>query len=211
MCTRPSDKTPFWVNPCGPDVEPTGPPPKEMNATSVRIAANAAMSAMDSAEQLKEQFKKQMISKGSDPDTIKNSFDWLPRLPKTFRGQEFQQHLQSLEWQETLLDLYKHLQTIAVPLEQLIIDFNEIEPPKVNVSQMEGLVGNVLCELHDSIADNNLRIKGNVGREVMGNAQRALCNDKTNRVIRDWIVLRELVNVLDYTAKVCEYLVNGKK
>lgn len=70
-------------------------------------------------------------------------------------------------------------------------------------------LNNLLCEIHNVIIEKNLTIKNQVGRDIMGETLRQ-ANDDTTRNVRNWIIYREYLNMLEYIEQVFEHLQQNK-
>lgn len=66
-------------------------------------------------------------------------------------------------------------------------------------------VNNLLCEVHNVMIVKNLTVETFIGREIMGDTLRQ-ANDDTARNIRNWIIYREYLNMLEYIEQVFDHL-----
>nr|CAH7712717.1 unnamed protein product [Callosobruchus chinensis] len=124
--------------------------------------------------------------------------DWLELLPKKLGEEMDQEYLKNLELDETLLNVYRYLQTIAVGLEQMTWDQEDRNGEFVDEFRiMEQQLRSVLCELQNTMCEKNIPIRYNVQRDVMREEYRR-DKDATSINPRDWIIFREYMNTLEY-------------
>ncbi|XP_060526399.1 uncharacterized protein LOC132702019 [Cylas formicarius] len=215
MCDKPQNG-PRWINPCnlsGTAQEIRDQPVENLNVTLLTPIVVSARQTLDLANNLKENYAKVIFKQGAAQ--VENllrdqKYNWLPQLPDTRDERAFRDHAKALPWQRALLESYKYLQTIAVGLEQVTSDFENdpIDSMKENFTEINNHVHNVLCELQMSIIDHNLKIERDVGRDAMPQMYREICESRSRRSERDWIILRECINVLEYTIGVFTHLSN---
>ncbi|CAG9766903.1 unnamed protein product [Ceutorhynchus assimilis] len=182
----------------------TEPKGHEMNTTALTHAFRSAKSARDIAMDLKRKFKEKA---STDLDQVFQhvpAYDWLPNVPKV-SSDVFGTHLNSLELSQIVVDLYNHIDIMKQPVNQLALDFaNDGDAVWAkNFSGMWGQLENINEELKITIAENSLTFPQDVGSDIMPQNLKDL--NKTDKAVRDWIIIRTLVEVLEYTVAVFEH------
>jgi hypothetical protein len=115
------------------------------------------------------------------------------------------EHLKSLEFKPTLLEVYVSLQKIAVGVEQMVWDEEDRNGPlKSSLIETENYLGSLLCEIHTAIIEKELTVEETVTRDIMKEELRKNL-DNTGRNIRDWIIYRDYLNMLQYIIQVFDH------
>lgn len=106
-----------------------------------------------------------------------------------------------LQFKQTLLKVYVYLQKIAVGMEQVVWDEEDRNGEfKSSFAATEDFLHNVLCEIHTAIIENDLTVEESVTRDLMGEEYRNM--DDTNKNVRNWIIYRDYLNMLEYIVQV---------
>lgn len=63
----------------------------------------------------------------------------------------------------------------------------------------------VLCELQVALVERGVTPRPDITRDIMPPKVRAIRNE-TERSLRDWIVIREYMNALEYVVQAFQYL-----
>lgn len=153
-------------------------------------------------------------------------YDWLPAVPKTLSDSVGDSHLESLnvsaapgeqrraqqgrfvylcvpffffQLKDVLLNTYEYLQKVAVGMEQVVWDLGDQNSPfHHDFKEAEDYLRLVLCEIQYAIQERHLPLRSNVTRDIMSDKFRNLC-DLSHRNLRDWLIFREYMNLLEYT------------
>ncbi|RZC37531.1 uncharacterized protein BDFB_004257 [Asbolus verrucosus] len=198
------DADPKWLNPCGMGGGVNG-------AANHRIPDDQLLAQIIDQTRIAQgqetNFQKEFVEKTwgkkflDHHEAYKNTdWDWLPtkKLPKKLTEHVPQEHLESLELKQTLLDVYSYLQQIAVGLEQVIWDEEDRDGDfKSSFEGSRDHLCHILCELQMAIIENNLPVPNSVTRETMGEEYRNMTTN-TNINVRNWIIYRDYLNMLEY-------------
>jgi hypothetical protein len=112
------------------------------------------------------------------------------------------------------MDSFERFQRIAVGIEQMIGDIRSKHADNLNLlSYLEEKLTNiqnnirlVLCEIELSLMEHNMKIFRQpvyVGRDIMPQEARS-----GSSPLRDWVILREYVNLLEYNNESIKILKN---
>lgn len=114
--------------------------------------------------------------------------------------------LSFLQLDETLILVHENLQRIAVGVEQMLWDEEDRNGEFLKQFQSTwSRVNNLLCEIHNVMIEKNLTIKTKIERTVMEGKLRQP-KDDTARNVRNWIIYREYLNMLEYIEQVFDHL-----
>ncbi|XP_030746605.1 uncharacterized protein LOC115875323 isoform X2 [Sitophilus oryzae] len=213
---RMENKLERWMNPCDrPElIQPTGSPPEELDTSMMGSVSQAASTALTVAkDQFQSRLSESAVRAGLVPEEIFRTtfFDWIPQLPKLDTEKEKSQHREYLKQNgyEGLTNMFVYLQKIAIGLETIVADYAESpEPLKSDSKQLYGIVLNVLCELQDGglfqnkIATDSLFVQ----RSYVPDTHRNLMNDMTERTRRDWVIIRDLIKIMEYVHEYSDFL-----
>lgn len=137
-------------------------------------------------------------------------YDWLPnvdQIPKNLGEVTPSNHLEALELDESLLNSYEYLQTIAVGLEQLVWDQEDEEAPFYGkFKDMEFKLRALLCEIQVAILERGIVMRPDVRRDVMTEAFRNMNRTTSSITLRDWLIFRDFMNALEYVIQVFNFL-----
>ncbi|XP_014608241.1 PREDICTED: uncharacterized protein LOC106788985 [Polistes canadensis] len=112
-----------------------------------------------------------------------------------------------MQMDETLLKAYKFLQTFAVALEQMVWDQEEYNLPFYKYfREAELKLRAVLCEVQAALVERAVPLGADVKRDVMADEFRKTASSATFRNLRDFFILRDYINCLEYVNQICEYL-----
>lgn len=101
--------------------------------------------------------------------------------------------------------MYVSLQKIAVGVEQMVWDEEDRNGPlKSSLIETENYLGSLLCEIHTAIIEKELTVEETVTRDIMKEELRKNL-DNTGRNIRDWIIYRDYLNMLQYIIQVFDH------
>ncbi|KAF5289062.1 hypothetical protein FQR65_LT11922 [Abscondita terminalis] len=220
--TRLNDMTdqshPKWINPCGIDIDGAlhdlnVQMPKVSDLELLKPIVNQAQIALSKANQFKDSFAHSAFNtnlKEVHENWKETGYDWLPnqsQVPKHLNEPVPKEHLEALELDSALIDTYHYLQVIAVGLEQIVQDQErESGPFFQNFNQSEYNLRLVLCELQMAIYER--RVHGQMGPDITRDVMpKYLRNEtgNTSRNVRDWIIFREYMNILEYIIEVFEH------
>lgn len=104
--------------------------------------------------------------------------------------------------------MYTHLQKIAVGLERMIKDTDRRDDLYTITSDAKGRLKAVLCEFQEAMLALGLPMRPDVTENVMPEEDRNA--DYTKRKTRDWILLREYVNALEYLEQVFKHMLKSQ-
>lgn len=108
---------------------------------------------------------------------------------------------------ESLLNSYEYLQTIAVGLEQLVWDQEDEEAPFYGkFKDMEFKLRALLCEIQVAILERGIVMRPDVRRDVMTEAFRDMNRTTSSITLRDWLIFRDFMNALEYVIQVFNFL-----
>lgn len=111
-----------------------------------------------------------------------------------------------LQFEESLASIYTSLQKIAVGLEQVVWDQEDLHGPFLkNFSQAEQTLRLVLCEIQMALYEKSVPMNADVQRDIMTKEFRNMADD-TSRNLRDFLIYRDFMNALEYSQQVFEYL-----
>ncbi|KAF2883280.1 hypothetical protein ILUMI_22898 [Ignelater luminosus] len=211
------DETPEkWINPLGLDDSnaiflnsesvPTG------KALITRILDQTRI-ALNQANETKEEFAHRVFNVDSSQlheDWKSADYEWLPQRRDIHKGLDepvAEEHLTSLNFDETLVSTYHFLQSIAVGLEQMVKDQGEDGPFLGKFSLSEYNLVLVLQEIQTAIIERgvNDKMKPDIRRGSMPESLRVE-NNATTKNVRDWIIYRDYISLLQYVWEVFRYL-----
>nr|CAI5858256.1 unnamed protein product [Callosobruchus analis] len=210
---RRREQQPKWINPCG---YPNNCSDPEHNAGASTVSDKDLVTqivtqtgvALNWAREFKETYAQSTFNKNSTSlhkMMEEQKIDWLELLPKKLGEEMDQEYLKNLELDETLLNVYRYLQTIAVGLEQMTWDQEDRNGDFVDEFRiMEQQLRSVLCELQNTMCEKNIPITYNVQRDVMKEEYRR-DRDATSINPRDWIIFREYMNTLEYVLQAFQH------
>ncbi|KAK7866986.1 hypothetical protein R5R35_006819 [Gryllus longicercus] len=211
---------PKWINPCG--GEPNAelytsdlPESRSVDGTdtgkpfeSILLAARLAK---DTAENFKEKYVQQTFNVGFagwHANWKSTHFDWLPssaQIPKSLGEPTPQEHLEKLQLDSALKDIYKYLQMYAVGLEQVTWDQEDIKGDFwSSFKDAEHALKATLCEVQVLMVERNVRQHPDVQRDLMDSNVRQN-NSTSHRNLRDWLIYRDYMNGLEYVIEVLEH------
>lgn len=169
--------------------------------------------ALNEANETKDEFANRVFNLDSERlhETWKKAdYDWLPQnkdLHKKLDTPVEEEHLSALGFDDALVNSYHYLQMIAVGLEQLVKDQGEDGPFLDRFSRSEYNLLLVLQEIQAAIIERgvNYKMQPDVRRYNMPESLRVE-NNATTRNVRDWIIYRDYLNLLQYIWEVFRYL-----
>ncbi|XP_054277119.1 uncharacterized protein LOC128996026 [Macrosteles quadrilineatus] len=138
-----------------------------------------------------------------------HDYEWLPKLPKKLGEKTPKEHLKTLFLDRWAGWCTHWLQIVDVALEQVLWDWH-LEGDQGNPKYKEAFediwyTNNlVLCDTWSYVRDLGLQPMPDIGREVMPYEFRDI-QDETTRNIRDWIIFRCYMNLLEYMDDVLNY------
>ncbi|CAG0902232.1 unnamed protein product [Cyprideis torosa] len=136
-------------------------------------------------------------------------YEWLPtkeEIPKSIGDPTPESALQALETSSFLPTLYEFFQKYSVGLEQVLLDEAIYEGEYLeDLKVTEDRVGALLCELQVSMMEKGITPNPDVSREIMSEEFRDIESDAM-RNLRDWIILRDLMNALEFSLDALAYL-----
>ncbi|XP_015189043.1 PREDICTED: uncharacterized protein LOC107073103 [Polistes dominula] len=214
--SRRQDSSPMWVNPCGLAAEDFNSDPeieqlKDFDLVSQIIVQS--QTALSHTSLFREDFVKECFK--SDFENLhaqwkEVSYDWLPNfpeLPKRLGEQLDVKHLEGSSMDEMLLKAYRFLQIFAVALEQIVWDQEENNLPFFKYfREAELKLRAVLCEVQAALVERAVPLGNDVTRDVMAEEYRSTASSATFRNLRDFLILRDYINCLEYVNQLCEYL-----
>ncbi|XP_008190287.2 uncharacterized protein LOC103312158 isoform X1 [Tribolium castaneum] len=198
---------PKWFNPCGMSaVNGAAPEHRMPDVQLIDQILNQAQIAEVRAKMFKEEYVHKTFN--MDAQQLHNyykdkDYDWLPtkEIPKNLDQAVPQEHLDTLEFKPTLTTVYSNLQKFAVGIEQIVWDEEDRNGPfKSSFVQTEDYLRTLLCEIYTAIIEKELTVEQNVDRDIMGPEFRNM--DNTSMNIRNWIIYRDYLNMLEYIIQV---------
>ncbi|CAH1983107.1 unnamed protein product [Acanthoscelides obtectus] len=208
------EQQPKWINPCG---YPNNCSDPEHGAGASTVSDKDLVTqivtqtgvALNWAKEFKETYAQRTFNKNSTSlhkMMEDQKIEWLELLPKKLGEELDQEYLKNLVLDDTLLNVYRYLQTIAVGLEQMTWDQEDRNGDFINEFRvMEQQLRSVLCELQNTMCEKSIPIQYNVQRDVMKDEYRR-DKDATSISPRDWIIFREYMNTLEYVLQTFRHL-----
>jgi hypothetical protein len=211
-----------WVNPCGINFSAVIP----LNQAStdyvyepltdselLQQIVTQVSKALRQSRRFKEDYVKKTFREPnwwSHHDKWGNKrFDWLPNnneIPKNLGERPTIAHLQDLEIESTLVNMYSYLQKLAVGLEQVALDqiiFDGRYDEEFNLAEYR--LKGVLCELQIAMLEKGVEQNEDIGRDIMGENIRDVEFD-SYRNNRDWSIYRDYMNGLEYALSVFNHM-----
>ncbi|XP_046641036.1 uncharacterized protein LOC124326325 isoform X1 [Daphnia pulicaria] len=218
MGDRFRDVRPKWVNPCGGILDDSGVDPDAPPLEDSEIAANAVLDvdiALSQIESFKDEFVRSLFRMDFD-EMVRTwahfHYDWLPAyeaVPKVIGAQLVPRQLDSLELGATLKKLYLASQTIAVGLEQVILDRAVYGGDFLEqFATTENKLAMVLCSLQMAMIEKHVEPDADAARQLMDNKYRDM-RSASGRNLRDFIIVRDYINLLEYTKQVLHHFQHG--
>nr|CAH0107753.1 unnamed protein product [Daphnia galeata] len=212
------DVRPKWVNPCGGILDDSGVDPDAPLLEDSEIAANAILDvdiALSQIESFKDDFVRSLFRMSFD-EMVRTwahfHYDWLPAyeaVPKVVGAQLTPRQLDSLELGVTLKKLYLASQTIAVGLEQVILDRAVYGGDFLEqFATTENKLAMVLCSLQMAMIEKHVEPDADAARQLMDNKYRDM-RSASGRNLRDFIIVRDYINLLEYTKQVLHHFQHG--
>ncbi|CAG7672456.1 unnamed protein product [Allacma fusca] len=209
-----------WINPCRiPTTIPALPSDFEVQQQSdVDIFQNIITQVSKAEHQAREfmgAFFEESFGTKLKNDKYKDIHqDWIGNVAVNigkYLGEEVDpEKLDALTVKETLRSMYEGLQKFAVGLEQIVLDqavyggnFHQ------HFHEAEFQLKYVLCELQIAMLEKSISHE-DITREIMSQTYRDL-DDRTARNLRDWLIFRDYVNVLEYLKQVFKYFLEKSK
>jgi len=135
-------------------------------------------------------------------------YDWLPSrsvVPKLIGERVSEAHLHSLKLGPTLKKLFLASQTIAVGMEQVLLDRAIYSGDFLEeFATMENKLSMVLCSLQMALMEKQIRPDADAARQMMTNEYRDM-KSESGRNLRDFIILRDYINLLEYLVQVLQH------
>ncbi|KAK3919377.1 hypothetical protein KUF71_008504 [Frankliniella fusca] len=206
---------PKWVNPCGlnkqdveQDLEYQGESAASV-ADIIQRIVTLSKNALDHAVRFRVAYVEDTFQKEySDHHNLWKSYkyDWLPDIPKELGDKVDDEHLQKQKLEVALKDIYLYLQKYAVGLEQVVLDQKANGGSfKKEFDFEESLLRNVLCEVQVAMAEQGVLQHPDVTPDIMAKSFRDPNMNTGWRNVRDWIILRDYMNGLEYIIQLLEY------
>jgi hypothetical protein len=209
-----------WINPCRiPTTIPALPSDFEVQQQSdVDIFQNILTQVSKAENQAREfmgAFFEESFGTKLNNDQYKDIHqDWIGNVAVNigkYLGEEVDpEKLDALTVKETLRSMYEGLQKFAVGLEQIVLDqavyggnFHH------HFHEAEFQLKYVLCELQIAMLEKSISHE-DITREIMSQTYRDM-DDRTARNLRDWLIFRDYVNVLEYLRQVFKYFLEKSK
>ncbi|KAE8745480.1 hypothetical protein FOCC_FOCC007860 [Frankliniella occidentalis] len=211
----PSPSTqPKWVNPCGlntkeveQDLEYQGE--SQTVADIIQRIVTLSKNALDHAVSFRVKYVEETFQKDySDHHGLwkEHKYYWLPQIPKELGDKVDEGHLQKQKLEDALKDIYQYLQKYAVGLEQVVLDQKANGGSfKKEFDIEESRLRNVLCEVQVAMAEQGVIQHPDVTPDIMSGEFRDPNMSTGWRNVRDWIILREYMNGLEYIIQMLEY------
>ncbi|XP_018565549.1 uncharacterized protein LOC108906697 [Anoplophora glabripennis] len=205
-----------WINPCnintGGEIT-ENPRNTDFNSSELGKIIGEATRAFIAANNSLDDFA--FGTFGKNETTVHTDFinkrlpwletDWLgnKRLHENITADE----LAALKVEDVLVNVYKILQRLAVGLEQITWDQQDKgDNFKEYFANSELQLKTVLCELYTTIEAHGLKMPEYPTRDIMSVDERSKTSN-TERKIRDWLILRDYINTLDFLKQSLEHLV----
>lgn len=200
---------PFWKNPCNVQRENLEILDK-INLEEVKLPeaeltnniVNQANIALTAAYQIKIQFISTIFKMEYDivEELYKdNRLCFLPtseEIPKAAGKCLSLTKLKGVQFSKVLPVIYTSLQKVAVGMEIVFKNSNY-----KRFRNVEGHLKNVLCEFYTAFKETKLEMPKDIDRDVVPQYYRNM-NQSVESKIRDYIIFREYVNILEYTVQV---------
>ncbi|KAJ1525923.1 hypothetical protein ONE63_009111 [Megalurothrips usitatus] len=212
--TRPQPK---WVNPCGlskdqvvseQELEYQGESAASV-ADLIQRIVTLSKNALDHAVEFRVQYVEETFQKDYEEHhnmwKIYKYHEWLPAIPKELGENVKKEHLQKQKLDVALKDIYKYLQMYAVGLEQVAMDQKQNRNKfYLDFERQEHLLRNVLCEVQVAMAEQGVVQHPDVSPDIMTDTYRKP-NGESIRNVRDWVILREYMNGLEYIIQLLDH------
>lgn len=211
---------PKWINPCGgePNAELLSADMAESRSADAADTGKpfesillAARLAKENAQNFKEEYVQHTFNVGFTEwhDTWKSKhYDWLPsmaEIPKRLGEPTPQEHLEKLELDSSLKDIYKYLQMYAVGLEQITWDQEDTNGDFLRrFAEIELQLKVTLCEVQSFMMERSVQQHPDIHRGLMDRSVRQNSNT-SHRNLRDWLIYRDYMNGLEYVIEVLEH------
>ncbi|KAK9885074.1 hypothetical protein WA026_009298 [Henosepilachna vigintioctopunctata] len=206
-----------WMKPCGRKIDRLpGDTTNEVRATDAEMLEQIIDQTNRSYRKVND-FKDKFAKKAFKIDWEQlhslhksySSYDWLPgtdKIPKTLGEHTDPNHLESLELDATLYNTYEYLQRIAVGIDQIVIDETRSGSSffKSDFEEIETYVLSILCEIETTMVERKLEKRPDIQRHIVPDNLKN--GDNTNMNVRNYIILRDYMNILEYVSESFEYL-----
>ncbi|XP_054273721.1 uncharacterized protein LOC128993766 isoform X2 [Macrosteles quadrilineatus] len=215
-----------WINPCG--VNNYKAPYKsiwEFPASQRRtgqewkrlitVTRQSIVNARESFETFRQRYVKETFQVdffSHNKEWEKHDYNWLPNIPKKLGEPVPRKQLERPIYFDLFVKLMTQwLQIVDVGLEQVLWDWN-LETDQGNPKYKDAFKDMwhknnlVLCDMWKYGKDLGLNIH-DVNRSIMPNEFRDI-QDETTRNIRDWIIFKSYMNLLEYMADVLKYFLD---
>ncbi|XP_022189161.2 uncharacterized protein LOC111047659 [Nilaparvata lugens] len=219
---RLDDEPPFWTNPCqvGPyypdqvgdsvDVSYYSMPSEISNKELINIITVSAQVAINDYSTfidpyVSETFQKPLAQLLKEFDANKG-YTWLPTVPKQLNQTLPKEFKTKLELETALLDSYEYLQRVAVGMEAVARDHDFLGTKfQDHFKRSLDELRTVLCEVNSVIGNFKIKMRPDIERSIMPDDVRHLPSD-TDRHIRDWLIFRDYMNVMEFVLEVFTHL-----
>ncbi|XP_034235312.1 uncharacterized protein LOC117641792 [Thrips palmi] len=211
----PTRSQPKWINPCGLNKQDVEQELEYQNESAASVTdllqriVTLSKNALDHAVQFRVAYVEETFQKDYEDHHRSwqiHHYDWLPNIPKQLGEKVQEEHLRAQSLEVALKDIYKYLQQYAVGLEQVVIDQKASGSSyKDKFDYDESLLRNVLCEVQVAMQEQGVVQHPDVSPDIMGPAFRDPTMNSTFRNVRDWIILRDYMNGLEYIIQTLEY------
>ncbi|XP_065206148.1 uncharacterized protein LOC135835691 isoform X2 [Planococcus citri] len=210
---------PHWVNPCpGVPTSSSGAQKRSVSEEDTGSEAdfiNSIVLTSKHAIYQAEKFREKYVMRTFSVDFEKHhsnwksaKYGWLAQeviLPKELGEKLSSDNLQKMELDDESIKIYGYLQRLAVAFEQVTKDQREVNSEfQEEFAVAETHLKSILCELREIIPDSKFAIYRDANRDIMPPEFRHM-DDHTYRNVRDWLIFRDYMNVVEYLIQVLEY------
>lgn len=112
----------------------------------------------------------------------------------------------SLQEEDAFVQAFQYLQYYAVGFEQIILDQILHDGQMLNeFREIEEHLGQLMCELQLGMWYRDISPNKHIGQEAMSQEYRDV-GDASRRVIRDFLLLRDFIEITDFVYKMFQVL-----
>lgn len=215
---RSVDDKPYWIQPCpGVPIQIRPDEQQQLEKDSESSILQSIITVSKIADGQAKEFREKYVSetfkqefKKHHNDWRYNEYSWLrsdvmlpidlltPIVPKD--------HLETLKLDDEALKIYSYLQRLAVAFEQVIKDHdNQNLKFKTEFKEAEKHLGKILCEIRDLIPRSKWELFKDATRDIMPDKLRHMGGDAGQQHLRDWMIFRDYMNLIEYIMQVMSF------
>ncbi|XP_044002445.1 uncharacterized protein LOC122848432 isoform X2 [Aphidius gifuensis] len=222
MSSRQRLSKPAWINPCGSEIERDGQYQVDTDRNMTDDFENTVgptLSLMKQAHSHAKHFRDKFLHATLRVGPLEATqswrdmrYDWLPtfdQIPKHLGLLLSPEYLEKMEMRmldQVFVNAYNYLQIYSVAIEQIVWDQKDRQWDFYDSFEtMRTQTLAILCEIHLILLSRGITAKEPPLREHM--PENARVADETYLHLRDWIILRDYMNSLEYFTQVFEHTI----